>query len=250
MHDAPIITTMRKRLMTRTYAAVSNKGGAGKTTLVTLLAGEYALRGERVLLIDADNRQNLSGWWTLCAEKSNMPDNIEVTVASTQRSIEQAIDNLGRAFNVVIIDAPGVDSSLQATIIRSSELVISPIQPAIKELEAAGQAVAAVNEINDQLGLNISHFNVRTRISVPGRNLEAYRYIKPFVAGLVAAEYRTRLLDTELFERNIYREIQNGLGTLQMQELTDPVRKARVEVHALVDEIERSRASTSFEGLA
>jgi Mrp family chromosome partitioning ATPase len=33
--------------MTRTYAAVSNKGGAGKTTLVTLLAGEYAQSGDR-----------------------------------------------------------------------------------------------------------------------------------------------------------------------------------------------------------
>jgi chromosome partitioning protein len=60
---------MRTDEMTRTYAAVSNKGGAGKTTLVTLVGGEYALRGERVLLIDADNRQNLSGWWRLCAEK-------------------------------------------------------------------------------------------------------------------------------------------------------------------------------------
>ncbi|WP_426128602.1 ParA family protein [Pararhizobium sp. PWRC1-1] len=236
--------------MTRTYAAVSNKGGAGKTTLVTLLAGEYALRGERVLLIDADNRQNLSGWWKLCAQKSNVPERIEVAVASTQRSIEQAIDNLGRAFDLVIIDAPGVDSSLQATIIRSAELVISPIQPAIKELEAAGQAVAAVNEMNDRLGLNIAHLNVRTRISIPGRNLEAYRYIRPFVAGLAAAQYRTRLLDTELFERNIYREIQNGLGTLQMQYLTDPVRKARLEVHALVEEVEQSRASISFEGAA
>jgi ABC-type branched-subunit amino acid transport system ATPase component len=49
--------------MTRTYAAVSNKGGAGKTTLVTLLGGEYALRGDRVLLIDADNRQNPSIEW-------------------------------------------------------------------------------------------------------------------------------------------------------------------------------------------
>lgn len=232
--------------MTRIYAAVSNKGGAGKTTLVTLLAGEYALRGERVLLIDADNRQNLSGWWKLCADKSNVPENIEVTVASTQRSIEQSISNLSGAFDIVIIDAPGVDSSLQTTIIRSAELVISPIQPAVKELEAAGQAVAAVNEISDLFGLKIAHFNVRTRISVPGRNLEAYRYIRPFVAGLVAEQYRTRLLDTELFERNIYREIQNGLGTLQMQELTDPVRKARIEVHALVDEIELRRASASF----
>ncbi|CDZ55596.1 ParA family protein [Neorhizobium galegae] len=236
--------------MTRTYAVVSNKGGAGKTTLVTLLAGEYALRGERVLLIDADNRQNLSGWWRLCAEKDNVPENMEVTIASTQRSIEQAIDNIGRAFDLVIIDAPGVDSSLQATIIRSADLVLSPIQPAIKELEAAGQAVAAVNEINDQHGLAIGHFNVRTRISVPGRNLEAYRYIRPFVAGLIAADYRTRLLDTELFERNIYREIQNGLGTLQMQALTEPVRKARAEVHALVDEIEEQRTSPGFEGVA
>jgi chromosome partitioning protein len=239
---------MRTDEMTRTYAAVSNKGGAGKTTLVTLVGGEYALRGERVLLIDADNRQNLSGWWRLCAEKDNVPDNLEVTVASTQRSIEQAIDNLGRAFDLIIIDAPGVDSTLQTTIIRSAELVMSPIQPAIKELEAAGQAVAAVNEINDQFGLSIDHINVRTRISVPGRNLEAYRYIRPFVAGLVAGDYRTRLLDTELFERNIYREIQNGLGTLQMQELTDPVRKARLEVEALVNEIELSRSSERTEG--
>jgi len=233
--------------MTRTYAAVSNKGGAGKTTLVTLLAGEYALRGQRVLLIDADNRQNLSGWWRLCAEKESVPENIEVTVASTQRSIEQAIGNIGRSFDLVIIDAPGVDSALQTTIIRSAELVFSPIQPAIKELEAAGQAVAAVNEINDQFGTSIEHFNIRTRISVPGRNLEAYRYIRPFVAGLVAANYRTRLLDTELFERNIYREIQNGLGTLQMQDLTEPVRKARAEVQALVDEIETHRASQMVE---
>jgi chromosome partitioning protein len=233
--------------MTKIYAAVSNKGGAGKTTLVTLLAGEYALRRERVLLIDADNRQNLSGWWKLCKEKSNVPEHIDVTVASTQRSIEATIEDRSDAFDVIIIDAPGVDSSLQTTIIRSSELVISPIQPAIKELEAAGQAVAAVNEINDKFGLNIAHCNVRTRISVPGRNLEAYRYIRPFVAGLAAAEYRTLLLDTELFERNIYREIQNGLGTLQMQDLTDPVRKARVEVQALVQEIEQRRASNSFE---
>lgn len=250
MHDGLLVSTNMDATMARTYAAVSNKGGAGKTTLVTLLAGEYALRGERVLLIDADNRQNLAGWWRLCSEKSNVPELIDVAVASTQRSIEATIKDRGAGFDLVIVDAPGVDSSLQTTIIRSSALVVSPIQPAIKELEAAGQTVAAVNEINDQFGLNIAHFNVRTRISVPGRNLEAYRYIRPFVAGLIAAQYRTLLLDTELFERNIYREIQNGLGTLQMQDLTEPVRKARLEVQGLVDEIELRRTSGTFEDAA
>jgi chromosome partitioning protein len=85
---------------------------------------------------------------------------------------------------------------------------------------------------------------------VPSRNLVAYRYIRPFIAGVVAAGYRTALLDTELFERNIYREIQNGLGTLQMQDLTDPVRKARFEVERLVDELERRRVAKAQQAVA
>ncbi|APO70640.1 CobQ/CobB/MinD/ParA nucleotide binding domain-containing protein (plasmid) [Rhizobium gallicum] len=229
--------------MARIYAAVSSKGGAGKTTLVTLIAGEYALRGGRVLLIDADGRLNLTGWWKLCHSKENVPENINVVIAASHRSIEAEILRSSGSFDVIIIDAPGVDSTVQETIIGCSELVLSPIQPGIKEIEAAGQAAASVSEINDRGGLDIMHLNVRTRITVPGRNLEAYRYVRPFVAGLQEAGYQTALLDTELFERNVYREIQNGLGTLQMQELTDPVRKARLEVQTLVDEIESKRGS-------
>lgn len=229
--------------MGRIYAAVSNKGGAGKTTLVTLIAGEYALRGGRVLLIDADGRLNLTGWWKLCHSKENVPENINVVIAASHRSIEAEIGRSRGSFDVIIVDAPGVDSTVQETIIGCSELVLSPIQPGIKEIEAAGQAAASVSEINDRGGLDIIHLNVRTRITVPGRNLEAYRYVRPFVAGLQEAGYQTALLDTELFERNVYREIQNGLGTLQMQELTDPVRKARLEVQTLVDEIESKRGS-------
>lgn len=233
--------------MARVYAAVSNKGGAGKTTLVTLIAGEYALRQERVLLVDADQRQNLSGWWMLCNAKGNAAENIEVAVAVTHTAIENLIRERGKSVDLIIIDAAGIDSTLQTTILRSSDLVLSPVQPAIKEIEAAGQTVAAVNELNDQLGLTIQHLNIRTRVTLTARNLEAYRYIRPFVAGLKAGDYQTDLVDTELFERNIYREIQNGLGTLQMQELTEPVRKGRAEVRALVDEIERRRLAVSDE---
>jgi len=229
--------------LTRIYAAISSKGGAGKTTLVTLIAGEYALRGTRVLLVDADGRLNLSGWWKLCHSKENVPQNISVVIAATRRTIEAEITRLRNSFDLIIIDAPGVDSAVQETIISSSNLVLSPIQPGIKEIEAAGQAAASVSDINDRAGLKIRHLNLRTRITVPGRNLEAYRYVRPFVAGLREAGYHTGLLNTELFERNIYREIQNGLGTLQMQELTEPVRKARIEVNALVDEIDADLAA-------
>lgn len=59
-------------------SVVSSKGGAGKTTVAILLAGEYALRGNSVLLIDADNRQNLSEWWKLSQDKDNVPANIDL----------------------------------------------------------------------------------------------------------------------------------------------------------------------------
>ena len=184
---------------------------------------------------------NLTGWWKLCHSKDNVPENINVVIAASRRSIETEIARPAQAFDVIIIDVPGVDSTVQETIIASSELVLSPIQPGIKEIEAAGQAAANVSEINDRTGLGIVHLNVRTRITVPGRNLEAYRFIRPFVAGLQEAGYQTALLDAELFERNVYREIQNGLGTLQMQELSEPVKKARLEVQTLVEEIESKR---------
>lgn len=52
----------------------------------------------------------------------------------------------------------------------------------------------------------------------------------------------------ELVERNCYREIRNGYGTLQMLELTDPVRKARAEVMRLVHNIEQILSGAAQEG--
>ena len=103
---------------------------------------------------------------------------------------------------------------------------------------AAGQAAEAIGDVSDQDGIERVHLNVVTRISLPGRALEAYRLIRPFIGQLQEAGYSARLAETELTERNCYREIRNGYGTLQMQEHTEPVLKGRKEVRSLVSEIE------------
>lgn len=69
----------------------------------------------------------------------------------------------------------------------------------------------------------IPQANFVTRLTIPARNLEAYRLIRPFVNNLRENGYDSYLLDTELLERNCYREMRNGYGTLQMLELTEPV---------------------------
>ena len=41
-----------------------------------------------------------------------------------------------------------------------------------------------------------------------------------------------------MFERNVYKDIHNGIGTLQMLEVTEAIAKARREIRALVEEVD------------
>ncbi|WP_104668188.1 ParA family protein [Ensifer adhaerens] len=219
-------------------SAVSGKGGAGKTTAAILIAGEYALQGKRVLLVDADGRQNLQEWWKRSEAKDNLPENMELVTAARQTAIELLLENDANRFDVVLIDSPGQDTVLRDAIISGSDIVLTPIQPNQDEIKAAGQAAADTADISDKVGRLIPHANLVTRITLPARALEAYRLIRPFVENLREGGYDSYLLETELMERNCYREIRNGYGTLQMLDLTDPVKKARAEVMSLVQNIE------------
>lgn len=235
--------------MPLSISAVSGKGGAGKTTAVILVAGEYALQGKRVLLIDADGRQNLQEWWKRCAAKDNLPDSIDLVTAARQNSIQQILDAEADKYDVVIMDSPGTDSVVRDTIIRRSDLILTPIQPNQDEIKAAGEAAEAAAEVSDQIGRTIPQANFVTRLTIPARNLEAYRLIRPFVQNLRENGYDSYLLETELLERNCYREVRNGYGTLQMLELTDPVKKARAEVRKLLIDIESLLATSAKEAI-
>ena len=220
-------------------SAVSGKGGAGKTTAIILTAGELALQGKRVLLIDADARQNLAEWWKRCEAKDNIPESITLVTALRQNAIEQVMASQADKYDAVLIDAPGVDSVVADTIIDYSDMVITPIQPAQDEIKAAGEAAEAIATRIDKNHRVIPQLVLRTRISLINRNLQEYRLIRPFVQNLHDNGYDSFLLDTELMERNCYREIRSGLGTLQMLPLTDSVRKARAEVMEFVNELAR-----------
>ena len=224
--------------MPECISAVSGKGGAGKTTAVILIAGEYALQGKRVLLIDADSRQNLQEWLKRCEAKGNLPENIELITAARQTTVQQLLENDANRYEVVLMDSPGQDTVLRDTIIAGSHIVLTPIQPNQDEIKAAGQVATDTADISDKVGRVIPHANFATRITMPARFLEAYRLIRPFVRNLQEGGYDSYLLDTELMERNCYREIRNGYGTLQMLDLTESVKKARTEVMNLVSNIE------------
>lgn len=215
-------------------AAINGKGGAGKTTALMNIAGEYALRGRRVAMIDMDARNNLMKWWTDCQEKDAQPEDVEVYSHKTARGLERWMEENAAAFDHVLIDTPGEDTSIVDPVIAFADLVISPIQPSKREVLGAIDSFQNVLRVNEALGRNCRHGVLRTRITVTVRHTELYRKIRPIIEDKVG----TYLFRTEVFERNVYKDIHNGIGTLQMLEVTEAIAKARRETQALVGEVD------------
>lgn len=221
--------------MTVVIAAINGKGGAGKTTTLMNIAGEYALRGGRVAMIDMDARNNLMRWWTDCQEKDAQPEGIDVYSHKTAKGLERWMVENTDTFDHVLIDTPGEDTSVVDPVIAAADLVISPIQPSKREVLGAIDSFENVLRVNEALGRDCRHGVLRTRITVTVRHTELYRKIRPIIEDKVG----TYLFCTEVFERNVYKVIHNGIGTLQMQEVTEAIAKARRETQAVVEEIDR-----------
>lgn len=215
-------------------SAINGKGGAGKTTVLMNVAGEYALRGLTAVMVDMDPRSNLMTWWTDCQERGAQAENIAVVSGKTARALLTLVERWSGRFDVLLVDTPGEDTSIADLVISLSDLVISPIQPSKREVLGAIDCFAAVLRVNEKTSRSCRHGVLRTRIGLTVRQTELYRKIRPIIEDKVG----TYLFTTEIFERNIYKEIHNGVGTLQMQEVTEAVAKARRETQDLVTEID------------
>jgi chromosome partitioning protein len=237
---------MEGKPMTVVIAAINGKGGAGKTTALMNIAGEYALRGGGVAMIDMDARNNLMKWWSDCHEKDTQPEGIEVYSHKTARGLERWMEDNAGAFDHVLIDTPGEDTAIVDPVIAAADLVISPIQPSKREVLGAIDSFENVLRVNEALGKTCRHGVLRTRITVTVRHTELYRKIRPIIEDTVG----TYLFRTEVFERNVYKDIHNGIGTLQMQEVTEAIAKARRETQALVAEVDELLANEAATGRA
>jgi chromosome partitioning protein len=220
-------------------AAINGKGGAGKTTALMNIAGEYALRGGTVAMLDIDPRNNLMKWWSDCHNKDNQAEGIDVFGPKAGKAIVMFFEKQAGGYDYVLVDTPGEDSSIIDPVVAHADLVISPVQPSKREVVGAIECFESVERINATHGRTCRHGVLKTRITMPVRHTELYRKIRP----IIVDQAGTYLFRTEVHERNVYKDIHSGLGTLQMQEVTPAIAKARRETVALVEEIDGLLAS-------
>ena len=86
----------------RTIAFVTQKGGAGKSTLSTNLAVAASLAGERVVLLDLDGSQSAASWAKIRGKSDVGIESVPAAkLAATLAALEK------RNVTLVVIDAPG-----------------------------------------------------------------------------------------------------------------------------------------------
>ena len=97
----------------RTIAFLTQKGGAGKTTLAASLAVAAVNTGERVIALDLDPQASLLRWSTY-REAANAPNKIVVEPLESERlsRLHTIIEGLaGVGFTLAIFDTAGSDNA-------------------------------------------------------------------------------------------------------------------------------------------
>jgi chromosome partitioning protein len=122
-----------------TIAFLSQKGGAGKTTLATCVARELVLQGLDTVLVDADS-QGSARDWRAATEIETVPV-VGMDRPTLDRDLK-VLNPTGKSW--IIIDGAGRNELMTASAIRAADVVIIPVHPSPYDIWAASDLVNLV----------------------------------------------------------------------------------------------------------
>ena len=155
----------------RTILVLNAKGGSGKTTLATNLAGYYAAEGAKVALVDHDPQGSSLDW--LSARPADRPK--IAGVAGFRRGAR-----VPRRTEIVVMDAPSRthDERLGA-LVRRVQTIILPIVPSPIDIRAAQRFMGELRELRHVVDTDVKLATVANRVregTLVANELEDYLY--------------------------------------------------------------------------
>jgi chromosome partitioning protein len=123
-------------------AVLNEKGGVGKTTLVTNLARAYQRQDLRVLMVDSDPQGSLRDWLAAAGEDSGYCS----MVAMDKPSMIKDLKRIGTDYDVVMVDGCPKAMGMIATTVTVADLVLIPVQPSGFDLWAANSVVELIRQ--------------------------------------------------------------------------------------------------------
>lgn len=199
----------------RKIAVMSQKGGAGKTTLVVHLAVEAQRQGVKVEIVDTDPQQSAGVWSRARGGDTPIVTHVQPTklaAALTQRA--------SAGVELVIIDTAPNAGPDAVDVAKLADRVLIPVRPGVFDLAAARQTIEIVKEAGAESVIVLSACPHRAPEVPMAREALA-------LSGLPVAE-------TAIGDRRAYsRAIQTGKAVNEFE----PDGKAAAEIRMLFEEI-------------
>ena len=173
----------------RTVSVISQKGGAGKTTIALHLAVASAAAGRNTAVIDLDPQASAAKW----ADRRSAEVPVVLSAHASRLPHEMNRVRASGGELVILDTAPHSDSAaLEAA--RMSELVIIPCRPAILDMEAITNTLQLVKTTGKPI------FVVMNAVGAMGRDTQE---AADAVADLDVAVCPVRLVNRIAFSRSL-----------------------------------------------
>ena len=126
--------------MSIVIAILNSKGGTGKTTLSTNIAGCLHKQSRRVLLVDSDPQGSARNWHAARPGEADLPEVIGVD----RPVLHKTIPTLAEHYDYILIDGAAKLTDITASAIRTSDFVLIPVRHSGFDIWAVEQLVDAV----------------------------------------------------------------------------------------------------------
>jgi chromosome partitioning protein len=204
---------------------VNEKGGVGKTTLVTNVAACLSNRGHKVCLVDTDKQQASTVWYN-----NREKGDIFISNCTEPKALSKHLTQLIDQYDIVLVDGrPHIDEMLDRTML-ASDVVVIPVKPSLYDFRSFEnffdryEQVKKVKEMGSGKLLAFVLFNEYKERNILSRELRE-----------AIEEYELGKLETRIATREAYKITPKaGLG---VTEYTDD--KAKDEIERLTTELEK-----------
>lgn len=209
----------------RVIALLNQKGGAGKTTLATHLAGEFALQGWQVTLLDADPQQSALDWAHRRLQSGQQ--RLYGVFGLARDSLHQEAPQVAHNADLVIIDGPPRVAAIARSALLAADLVLIPVQPSAYDVWASHEMVQLVAEARVFRPQLRAAFVINRRVvgTVIGREARAALADQPFDAVQTDVSQRIAFADS----------VAAGMLACELA----PDGRAASEITALARDVER-----------
>lgn len=132
------------------------KGGVGKSTLATNIAGYFAARGHAVMLGDVDRQQSSRTWLSL--RPAGLP------LIQTWETTDERLVRPPKGTTHVVLDTPaGLHGRRLDEVLKLADKVLIPLQPSIFDIHATHQFITELRAHKRARNIDIALVGMRTR---------------------------------------------------------------------------------------